>query len=57
MPTDSCPSCHRPDVRPRSVVTDEFGTVASYRCGCGKTWSCDTADPPLGAPGPQSLPY
>lgn len=53
MPTDSCPSCHRPDVRPRSVVTDEFGTVASYRCCCGKTWTRDTdagdgQDPPPG---------
>ena len=43
-PLDACPSCHRPDIRPRSVVTDEFGTVASYRCGCGKTWTRDTGE-------------
>lgn len=44
--TDSCPSCKRQDIRPRSVVTDEFGTVARYRCPCGKTWSCEVENPP-----------
>jgi transposase-like protein len=39
--TDSCPSCKRPDVRPRQVITDASGTTASYRCPCGKTWNRD----------------
>jgi transposase-like protein len=39
---DSCPSCKHSDVRPRSVVTDEFGTTADYRCpGCSKSWRRD----------------
>ncbi len=52
-PLDTCPSCHTADIKPRTVVTDEFGTVARYRCRCGKTWTCNTdaddgQDPPPG---------